>query len=63
VVILPGLGNSAADYADLADSLRARGLAVRVADVARLDWGRNALALRDPAWWRGALKPRPAVDW
>jgi alpha-beta hydrolase superfamily lysophospholipase len=63
VVILPGLGNNAADYARLADQLRARGLDVAVAQIARPDWGRNALALADAAWWRGTLQPRPAVDW
>jgi predicted dienelactone hydrolase len=63
VLILPGLGNNAGDYADLAARLRARGLAVAVAPIARPDWARNAAALTDPAWWRGALKPRPAVDW
>jgi alpha-beta hydrolase superfamily lysophospholipase len=63
VLILPGLGNSATDYADLADRLRARGLAVAVAPIARLDWGRNAAAITDGNWWRGTLKPRPAVDW
>ena len=63
MLVLPGLGNSAADYADLAAKLRARGLAVAVAPVERYDWARNALALADPNWWRGTLKPRPAVDW
>ena len=58
VLVLPGLGNSAADYADLAAKLRARGLAVAVAPVERYDWARNALALADPNWWRGTLKPR-----
>lgn len=38
-------------------------MAVRVAQVTRPDWSRNAAALTDAAWWRGALKPRPAVDW
>ncbi|KAI8476904.1 MAG: hypothetical protein J3K34DRAFT_455504 [Monoraphidium minutum] len=63
VLILPGLGNNAADYGPLADSLRARGLAVAIAPVARIDWSRNAAALTDGNWWRGTLKPRPAVDW
>jgi len=63
VLILPGLGNNAADYDDLAARLRARGLGVAVAPVSRLDWSRNAAALSDADWWRGTLRPRPAVDW
>jgi triacylglycerol esterase/lipase EstA (alpha/beta hydrolase family) len=31
--------------------------------VGRADWGRNAAALTDMGWWKGTLKPRPAVDW
>ncbi len=46
-----------------ASTRRARGLTVSVAGVSRLDWGRNAAALTQGAWWRGTLKPRPAVDW
>jgi len=64
VVILPGLGNDAADYAPLADLLRRSGAAhVAVAPVERWNWALNALALRDARWWRGELPPRPAVDW
>ncbi|KAG1676946.1 hypothetical protein FOA52_014822 [Chlamydomonas sp. UWO 241] len=63
VLVLPGLGNNAADYDDLAEQLRSMGLGVEVAQVARLDWSRNAAALTDGNWWRGTLKPRPAVDW
>lgn len=63
VLLLPGLGNNAADYDDLAARLRSMGMAVQVAPVARIDWSRNALALTDINWWRGTLKPRPAVDW
>lgn len=33
VVILPGLGNNAADYGPLADYIRSKGLAVEVAQV------------------------------
>lgn len=33
VLILPGLGNNAGDYGQLADALRSRGLAVEVAQV------------------------------
>ena len=39
------------------------GMVVEVAPIERIDWSRNALALTDPNWWRGTLKPRPAVDW
>jgi hypothetical protein len=63
VLILPGLGNNSADYDDLAAKLRAMGAAVEVASVSRPDWSRNAAALTDGNWWRGTLKPRPAVDW
>eukprot|EP00798_Chlamydomonas_sp_ICE-L_P010648 gene10648-12328_t len=64
VILLPGLGNNDADYATLAAYLAAeQGLVVRVAPVARIDWSRNALALSDSNWWKGTLKPRPAVDW
>jgi len=63
VLILPGLGNAAADYAPLKELLRAEGLAVEVADVARVDWLRNAAGVVDPNYWRGTLKPRPTVDW
>lgn len=31
--------------------------------VGRADWGRNGSALTDVNWWKGTLKPRPAVDW
>lgn len=31
--------------------------------VGRADWSRNAGALTDINWWKGTLKPRPAVDW
>ncbi len=63
LLCVAGLGNSADDYEALAQRLRSQGLAVEVAQVARLDWGRNALALTDGNWWRGTLSPRPAVDW
>lgn len=63
LVILPGLGNSAADYASLAASLRSRGWTVSVAPVSRADWLRNAAGVVDPAYWAGTLNPRPTVDW
>jgi NAD(P)H-hydrate repair Nnr-like enzyme with NAD(P)H-hydrate epimerase domain len=67
VLILPGLGNNAGDYAELAAHLQASRspgeVAVAVAPIGRADWGRNAAALADPSWWRGQLRPRPAVDW
>eukprot|EP00884_Botryococcus_braunii_P005659 jgi/Botrbrau1/15094/Bobra.0255s0007.1 len=63
VVILPGLGNSEADYAPLATALKSRGLAADIAAVRRIDWLRNALGLADINYWKGTLKPRPVVDW
>jgi hypothetical protein len=63
VLILPGLANNAADYAELAENLRQRGLAAQVVQVGRADWGRNAAALTDSNWWKGTLRPRPAVNW
>lgn len=63
VVILPGLGNSAADYAAISADLKERGLAVEVARVSRPDWLRNAAGLTDISYWRGTLQPRPTVNW
>jgi len=66
VIILPGLGNSASDYDDLAENLRSTtglDLNVHTCDVRRIDWLRNAAGLLDPAYWKGTLKPRPVVDW
>jgi pimeloyl-ACP methyl ester carboxylesterase len=65
VVILPGLGNNAADYDDLVCQLIENygHPAVEVASVTRLDWLRNARGLTDPNYWRGTLSPRPTVDW
>eukprot|EP00192_Tetraselmis_astigmatica_P014330 CAMPEP_0117669928 /NCGR_PEP_ID=MMETSP0804-20121206/12428_1 /TAXON_ID=1074897 /ORGANISM="Tetraselmis astigmatica, Strain CCMP880" /LENGTH=311 /DNA_ID=CAMNT_0005478087 /DNA_START=202 /DNA_END=1137 /DNA_ORIENTATION=- len=63
VVVLPGLGNSAADYDSFAALLSSRGFHTQVADVARIDWVRNALGLRYPEYWSGTLSPRPTVDW
>jgi NAD(P)H-hydrate repair Nnr-like enzyme with NAD(P)H-hydrate epimerase domain len=45
VLILPGLGNNAADYTKLADLLQDKGMAVQVAQIERIDWSRNAAAL------------------
>ena len=62
VIVLPGLGNNSKDYAQLAGLLQQQaggGLHVEVADVSRLDWGRNAAGLRYGDYWRGTLKPRP----
>lgn len=61
--MLPGLGNSKADYAELAAELEERGFAVEVAEVARADWLRNAAGLTDMNYWKGTLNPRPTVDW
>lgn len=63
MVILPGLGNNASDYDEIASQLRQRGLDVEVVQIARLDWARNAAGLLDINWWKGTLKPRPIVDW
>ncbi|KAL4517201.1 hypothetical protein Ndes2437B_g06808 [Nannochloris sp. 'desiccata'] len=63
VIILPGLGNNAADYSNLAAQLQTQNLHVEVAPVARIDWARNAAGLLDTAYWTGSLKPRPTVDW
>lgn len=64
VIILPGLGNNAADYENLAGALRGlHELHVEVASVSRLDWARNAAGLLDPAYYSGNLEPRPTVDW
>jgi hypothetical protein len=64
IVILPGLGNAASDYAGLAAGLASRGApAVVTAPVARPDWLRNAAGLARPEYWRGTLTPRPTVDW
>ena len=62
-MILPGLGNNTKDYEPLAKAIRERGLLVDTAKIARLDWGRNAAGLLDLAYYRGALQPRPVVDW
>ena len=63
VIILPGLGNNARDYDDMALELRNRDLLVHTVDVARIDWLRNAAGLLDGNYWRCTLKPRPVVDW
>ena len=64
VVILPGLGNSSADYSKFSELLEGKyGCDVEVAPVARLDWGRNAAGLTDVRYWQGNLPPRPTVDW
>jgi hypothetical protein len=64
VIILPGLGNNAADYNILAAQLEIlENLHVEIAPVARIDWARNAAGLLDTAYWTGSLKPRPTVDW
>lgn len=63
VVILPGLGNAAGDYAAISEDLRAHGLAVATAPVARWQWLLNAAGLTDAAYWKGTLQPRPTVDW
>lgn len=63
VLICPGLGNQSSDYDELVEILRARGHAVVVANVARIDWARNAAGVVKPSYWQGTLEPRPTVDW
>ncbi|CAI5461978.1 unnamed protein product [Closterium sp. Yama58-4] len=63
VVILPGLGNNSADYAELVALLEAQGVVAEVARVARPDWLRNAAGLLQADYWKGTLKPRPILDW
>ena len=64
IVILPGLGNAASDYASLAAALLARGApSVAIVPVARPDWLRNAAGLLRPEYWTGALTPAPTTDW
>jgi hypothetical protein len=53
VLILPGLGNNAGDYGQLADALRSRGLAVEVAQVCS--------APGAPVRWTGTAPPTAAV--
>lgn len=63
VVILPGLGNEAGDYTALAAELESRNFCTRTAQVARIDWARNAAGITDPAYWAGTLCPTPTVNW
>lgn len=62
--MLPGLGNSSADYHAFAELLQEKyNCDVEIAQVARIDWARNAAGLTDPNYWQGTLSPRPTVDW
>ena len=64
IIILPGLGNCAADYDELKAGLMDRGARrVEVLPIARLDWFRNVAGFADPAYWRGELEPRPILNW
>ena len=60
---MPGLGNAAGDYTAISADLRAHGLAVHTAPVARWQWLQNAAGLTDVNYWKGTLQPRPTVDW
>ncbi|KAI5647651.1 hypothetical protein M9H77_33656 [Catharanthus roseus] len=62
-IILPGLGNNTKDYDRLALILKEYGVPTVVLKVSRIDWLRNAAGLIDPNYWRGALRPRPVLDW
>jgi len=63
VVILPGLANSADDYADMSECLAKRGFTVSTVPIERQDWLRNAAGVADIRWWQGVLEPRPVLDW
>ena len=65
VIILPGLGNNAEDYEELKRILvdEHDHSLVRVLDVRRIDWLRNASGVIDRNYWKGTLSPRPTVDW
>lgn len=64
VLILPGLGNSSADYVSLASRLVERGhTAVSIAPVARWKWSLNARGFFTADYWRGTLKPQQVLDW
>lgn len=63
MVILPGLGNSGADYDDLVVDLGSHGINAHTVPVERYDWLRNAAGLRYLEYWQGKLAPRPTVDW
>lgn len=43
--------------------VRARGMEAVVAPVKRGDWARKAASMMDADWWKGNLKPLPALDW
>lgn len=62
-VILPGLGNNTSDYQKLVLTLQDYEVPTVVANVARIDWLRNAAGLVDPNYWQGTLQPRPVLDW
>ncbi|XP_074331551.1 uncharacterized protein LOC141668539 isoform X1 [Apium graveolens] len=62
-VILPGLGNNTNDYQQLVLTLQDYAIPTVVANVARIDWLRNAAGLLDPNYWSGTLQPRPILDW
>ena len=62
--MLPGLGNSSGDYHKFAELLQDKyNCDVEIAQVARIDWARNAAGLTDARYWKGTLSPRPTVDW
>lgn len=64
VVILPGLGNAATDYATLTERLAQNGhAAVTVAPVRRWQWLLNARGVLTRAYWTGELQPSPTLDW
>lgn len=64
VVILPGLGNSFADYAALSQRLEDLGHShVSTVPIQRWQWGLNARAFFTAAYWKCELTPSPILDW
>lgn len=57
------MGNNTSDYQKLVLTLQDYGVPTVVANVARIDWLRNAAGLVDPNYWQGTLQPRPVLDW
>ncbi|KAK4537009.1 hypothetical protein CDCA_CDCA10G3034 [Cyanidium caldarium] len=59
-LVLPGLGNSAADYVALLPQLPTGS---RCLSVARYDWARNVPTLFTQSYWRGKLEPWQIMPW
>lgn len=63
VLILPGLGNSSADYTKLASQLAARGHTASVVPIARWQWSLNARGFFTRDYWRATLRPNQVLNW